>query len=50
VVAELGGRLEITRQSAGGTKVVVDLPVEMQLAAVSDPAPVAATTPQAAQA
>ena len=28
VVAELGGRLEIAPQAAGGTKVLVDLPVE----------------------
>jgi two-component system, sensor histidine kinase PdtaS len=28
VVAELGGRLDITRQAAGGTKVIVDLPVD----------------------
>ncbi len=30
VVAELGGRLEITPQAAGGTKVLVDLPLEGQ--------------------
>ncbi len=28
VVAELGGRLDIMRQAAGGTKVIVDLPVD----------------------
>ena len=33
VVAELGGRLEIAPQATGGTKVLVDLPVEPQLAA-----------------
>jgi two-component sensor histidine kinase len=35
VVAEMGGRLEIMRQPAGGTKVIVDLPVEPQAAAAS---------------
>jgi len=29
VVAELGGRLQITPRAAGGTTVLVDLPVEM---------------------
>jgi hypothetical protein len=28
-VGELGGRLEITPRAAGGTTVLVDLPVEM---------------------
>ena len=29
VVGELGGRLQITPRAAGGTEVMVDLPVEM---------------------
>ena len=36
VIAELGGRLEITPQATGGTKVIVDLPVEAQITATAN--------------
>jgi hypothetical protein len=35
VITELGGRLEIVPQATGGTKVIVDLPVEAQLTATA---------------
>jgi two-component sensor histidine kinase len=39
VVAELGGQLEITPQDTGGTKVLVDLPLEAQPAAAEHEPP-----------
>ena len=45
VVAELGGRLEIAPQSSGGTRVLVEVPVELPSARASDGMPSATDRP-----